>query len=93
VVRSERKKYSLLASALSGRVNVRRKTARQHNCEDQCRISVALQEKRDDRRADQNQNNGALKLGDEKRDRSGAPLTADSVFPNFGEASLGFCAC
>ena len=38
-------------------------------------------------------NNRALELGDEKRERAGAALAADSVFPKFGQTSLGLCAC
>src|SRR5436189_6447912 len=56
-------------------------------------ISAVLQNQRHDRCADQNQNDWTLELRDEKRERARSWLTAYPVFPQFGEALAGLCAC
>ena len=61
--------------------------------QNQRRISAILQKQRHDRCADQNQNDCTLELRDQKRERARASLTAYPVFPQFGEALAGLCAC
>ena len=62
--------------------------------ENQCRISAVLQKQRHDRCADQNQNDRALKLSDEKRERRfDASFIAYPIFSKFGKPPAGFSAC